>query len=477
MNRTLVAIAATLSFTLGLAACMVGPSYQRPEIETPVQWRDEAAPDSTTLANLPWWELYADPVLQELIQTALRENQDLKIAAERVVESAARLGFTKADLWPQIDLSATGTRFQDSRNGVPKIPEPINNTGTVWDLSVPVSWEIDLFGRIRSASASARAQMLASEAGQQAVTIALIAQVASSYASLRAADQQLEVARNTLESRRQYIDLARVRFEGGITSERDWRQAEAEFYRVQSIVQDLERVQRQIENAISVLIGRYPGEILRGRALPEIPILTSLPAGLPSDLIERRPDVRAAEQTLIAANADIGQAKALLFPRIALTGDLGVQSSDLETLFEAPSQAFNIVGNLLQPIFHGGKNRQRVRISESIMRQTLYDYERTVLQAFREVEDALVAFRKQTEQRESQRARVVAEREVMRLAELAYGGGVTSYLEVLDAQRSLFSAELDEIQSMNDQISALVQLYKALGGGWPVAAADSTTTN
>ncbi len=184
MNRTLVAILATLVFTLGLAACMVGPSYQRPELETPVQWRDEAAPDSTTLANLPWWELYADPVLQELITTALAENQDLKVAAERTVEAAARLGFTKADLWPQIDLSATGTRFQESRNGVPPIPDGTDNTGTVWDLSVPVSWELDLFGRIRSASASARAQLLASEAGQQAVTIALIAQVASSYASL-----------------------------------------------------------------------------------------------------------------------------------------------------------------------------------------------------------------------------------------------------------------------------------------------------
>ncbi len=187
--------------------------------------------------------------------------------------------------------------------------------------------------------------------------------------------------------------------------------------------------------------------------------------------------MRAAEQTLIAANADIGQAKALLFPRIALTGDLGVQSSDLETLFETPSQAFNIVGNLLQPIFHGGKNRQRVRISESVMRQTLYEYERTVLQAFREVEDALIAFRKLTEQRESQRARVVAERKVLYLVELAYGGGVTDYLNVLDAQRSLFGAELDEIQAMNDQISALIQLYKALGGGWPAAAASSTTAN
>jgi len=469
-------IAVAVVATLGLAACSPGPSYQRPPIEPAPQWRDEAAPAVETFANLPWWEVFADPVLQDLIHTALRENRDLNIAAERVVEAAARLGFTKADLWPQIDFSASVGRVQQSSNGVPAIPAPIDNTATVYDLSLPVTWEIDLFGRVRSANAAARAQLLATEAGQQAVALSLVAQVASAYASLRAADRQLEIARRTLESRRAYIDLARTRFEGGVTSERDWRQAEAEFYRTQTIVQDLEQAQRQIENAISVLIGRYPGEILRGRPLPEMPVFTWIPAGLPSDLLDRRPALRAAEQTLIAANADIGQAKALLFPRIALTGDIGVQSTDLDNLFDAPSQAFSIVGNLLQPIFHGGRNRQRVQITESVMRQTLYAYEASVLQAFREVEDALIAFRKQTEQRASEGSRVEAQREVLRLVELAYGGGVTSYLEVLDAQRSLFSAELDEVQSMYDQIDAFIRLYKALGGGWPVAPADSTAT-
>ena len=477
MNRfRLAAALATTLLALGLTACSPGPAYHRPEIATAPQWRDEAAPDSTTLAILPWWEIYNDPVLVDLINTALLENRDLNIAAERVVEAAARLGFSKADLWPQIDLSASALRFQDSRNSFPANPEPGQNLATVYDLSVPITWELDLFGRIRSANAAARAQLLATEAGRQAVTISLVAQVASSYATLRAADLELEISRRTLESRRQYIDLARVRFEGGITSERDWRQAEAEYNRVLAVAKDFERVQRQVENAISVLIGRYPGEILRGRPLPDLPVFTNLPAGLPSDLLERRPDVRAAEQNLIAANADIGQAKALLFPRLALTGSLGVQSVDLETLFDAPSKAFSIVGNLLQPIFHGGRNRQRVRISESVMRQNLYAYEATVLQAFREVEDALTGFRKLSEQREAQRARVEAETKVLNLVELAYGGGVLDYLYVLDAQRSLFSAELDEVRTMDNQVGSLVQLYKALGGGWPTESDTTATT-
>jgi multidrug efflux system outer membrane protein len=479
MNRSSLAALAAVSLVLGLAACSPGPAYHRPEIATAPQWRDEAAPDSTSFADLQWWQIYNDPVLVDLINTALVENTDLNIAAERVVEAAARLGFTKSDLWPQIDLSATAMRFQDSRNSFPPNPEPGQNLATVYDLSVPVTWELDLFGRIRSASAAARAELLATEAGQQAVAISLVAQVASSYATLRAVDLQLEISRRTLESRREYIDLARVRFEGGITSETDWRQAEAEYHRIQATVQDFERLQRQVENAISVLIGRYPGEILRGRPLPDLPVFDNLPAGLPSDLIERRPDVRQAEQFLIAANADIGQAKALMFPRLALTGDLGVQSTDLETLFDAPSKAFSIVGNLLQPLFQGGKNRQRVKVSESVMRQNLYVYEATVLNAFREVEDSLIAFRKLSEQREAQRARVEAERKVVDLVELAYGGGVKDYLYVLDAQRSLFTAELDEVRTMNDQIDSLIQLYKALGGGWPTApaAADTTTTN
>ncbi|HOX26124.1 MAG TPA: efflux transporter outer membrane subunit [Candidatus Krumholzibacteria bacterium] len=473
MSTRRAILPAIIGLLLALPACTPGPVYRRPEIAMPEQWRDETAPSAETLANLPWWDLFGDPALQDLIRTALRENPDLQIAAERTVEAAARLGFARADLWPRVDLSATAGRSQLSRRGATPIPDAQSNLVTLYDVSVPVTWEIDLFGRIRSASAAARAEFLATEAGRQAVAISLVAQVASAYASLRAADLQLEVARRTVESRRESIELARMRFEGGVTSERDWRQAEAEFYRTLGIVQDLERLQRQLENAISVLVGRFPGEVLRGRPLPDIPVIARVPTGLPSDLLDRRPDLRAAEQTLVATNANIGQAKALLFPRIALTGDIGEQSTELETLFEVPSRTFSLAGNLLQPIFNAGKNRRRVEVSESVMRQSLYAYEKAVLQAFREVEDALVAFGKQTERRESQRLRVESVRELLRLADLAYSGGVISYLEVLDAQRSLFGAELDEIQAMDDQIASFVQLYKALGGGWPVAPAGA----
>ena len=293
--------------------------------------------------------------------------------------------------------------------------------------------------------------------------------MARAYFELRAFDRKLEIARGTIASRKESVQYAKDRFEGGLTSELDFRLAEAELHRVESMVFDFERLTALKEDELSVLLGRNPNAIPRGRAVEEQKLPAAVPAGLPSELLDRRPDVREAEQRLAASTANIGQAKAMLFPRIALTGAYGVASNDLDTLFDGPSVSWNILGNLLQPIFAFGKNKRRLEVTESQQRQMLYTYEKQILQAFREVDDALVSYRSVGQQRVSQGARVTAEKKVLELAELRYKGGVAAYLEVLDAQRSLFDAELDETGAIGGQLVTLVELYKALGGGWPAA--------
>jgi multidrug efflux system outer membrane protein len=457
------------------AGCAVGPNYKRPSVPTPPGWRDLPAAEAETLANTPWWEVFEDPRLQELVRIALQENKDLKIAVERVEEARARYGFTKADLWPKVDLSATAGRLRFGDASLLHTPSGDASTGTqstetpIYAASADVSWELDFFGRIRRATEAQRALFLGTQEARRFAVISLVAGVAQAYLELRDLDRRLEVSQRTIASRREYLELAKDRFEGGVTPELDFRQAEAELRRVESIVADIELLIALKENELSVLLGRNPGAVPRGRALDDQKVPGAVPAGLPSELLERRPDVREAEQRLAAFTANIGQAKALLFPRIALTGSYGFASTDLDTLFEGPSKAWNIIGNLLQPIFHAGKNRRRVEITESQQRQALYEYERTILEAFRENDDALVAYRKTGEQRLAQGERVKAERKVLELAELRYRGGVSAYLEVLDAQRSLFGAELDETATIGAHLVSLVRLYKALGGGWPSA--------
>jgi multidrug efflux system outer membrane protein len=475
---------------LAAAGCALGPNYQRPAVPTPPSWREVPQAEAESLANTGWWELFQDPQLQELIRIALVENKDLKIAVERIEEARARYGFTKADLWPAVDLSGTAGKLRFNTGSLIHTPEgdtataPEGTKTDIFAVSADVSWELDFFGRIRRASEAQRALLLGTEEARRFAVLSLVADVARAYFELRDFDRRLEVARRTIESRREYVQLARDRFEGGITPELDFRQAEAELSRVETVVFDLERLSALKENELSVLLGRNPGPIGRGRALEEQALPGAVPAGLPSELLDRRPDVREAEQVLAAATANIGEAKALLFPRIALTGSYGFASTEFDTLFEGPSKSWNIIGNLLQPIFNAGKNRRRVEVTESRQRQTLYAYERTILQAFRETEDALVAYQKTGEQRAAQARRVTAERKVLELAELRYRGGVAAYLEVLDAQRSLFGAELDEAQTIGSNLVSLVRLYKALGGGWPsqpepppATSADTSSTS
>jgi multidrug efflux system outer membrane protein len=455
--------------------CALGPNYSRPAVPVPPTWRDITPAEAETLANTPWWEVFDDPQLQELIRIALVENKDLKIAVERVEEARARYGFTKADLWPKIDLNATAGRLRFNSGSL--IHTPDGDTGTVnegtetsiYSVTADVSWEIDLFGRIRRATEAQKALFLGTQEARRGAVLTLVADVAQAYLELRDLDRRLEIAERTIGQRREYVQYATDRYEGGLTSEIDMRQGQAELHRVEAMTFDFRRLIRLKENELSVLLGRNPGAITRGRTLDEQKLPGAVPAGLPSALLDRRPDVREAEQILAASTANIGEAKALLFPRIALTGSYGFTSTEFDTLFEGPSKSWNIIGNLLQPIFNAGKNKRRVEISESRQRQTLYAYERTLLQAFRETEDSLSAYRLIGDQRGSMSERVKAERKVLELADLRYRGGVSSYLDVLDAQRSLFSAELDEAATVGSHLVSLVRLYKALGGGWPPA--------
>ena len=459
------------AFLLLAAGCKLGPDYKRPPVTTPDAWRDVPAAEAASLANAPWWEVFDDPTLQELIRIALVENKDLKIAVERIEEARARYGFTRADVWPQFDVSGTAGSLRFNAGSLLHTPEAdagAEATETdIYSASFNMSWEIDFLGRLRRASEAQKSLFLGTQEARRSAVLTLVADVARAYLELRDFDSRLEIATRTITSRQEYVQLAKDRFEGGVTPELDFRQAEAELHRVEAVAFDLERLVALKENELSVLLGRNPGAIPRGKALQAQVAPASVPAGLPSDLLDRRPDIREAEQTLAAATANIGEAKALLFPRISLTGSYGYTSTDLDTLFDSPSKAWNILGNIVQPIFNAGKNKRRLEMTESRQRQMLYEYERTILNAFRETEDALVGYRKTGEISRAQAGRVAAERKVLELAELRYRGGVAAYLEVLDAQRSLFSSELDEAQTVGSHLVALVQLYKALGGGWP----------
>lgn len=469
-------IVATLVVLPLVAGCMLGPNYKRPGLAMPVGWRDAGpAPlppgeQAANLANTPWWELFDDPTLQDLIRIALTGNQDLEIAVERIVEARARLGFVRADLFPKLDLATDYGRFEQSRESFPNNPPPGVNDASLYDASLDLFWEIDVFGRIRRATESERAQLLSTEAAQRAVAIALVAAVAQAYTELRSADLQLAISRDTLATRARSLEITHARFQGGLTSEKDPQQAEAEYRRVEVSVLQNEQIVRFAENALSVLLGRAPSDIQRGRSLRELPDAVAVPAGLPSELLDRRPDLVAAEEQLHSATANVGAAKALLFPRFALTADYGTVSTEFDALFSGSSQAWSVSAGLLQPIFNAGKNIRRVQIAESQMRQSLYAYEKTVIVALREVEDGLIAWQKSRAARGSQALRVAAERKVVQLALARYEGGVADYLEVLDAQRSLFTAEIDEVRTIEEQMVALIRLYKALGGGWPTAA-------
>jgi multidrug efflux system outer membrane protein len=448
-NRRRLATAAALMLAVFLSACTVGPNYQRPVVPAPDTWR---APAPTTAVDLDWWEQFQDPALRDLIREALESSHDLRIAVARVDQARALAGITRSDQFPTVDAgaSATKTRHADEHFAV----------------AADLSFELDIWGRLRRASEAARAELLATEEARNVVQMALVSDVATAYLHLRQLDLELETTRRNVTSRRDSLQIVRDRFEAGLTSALDMHQAEAGLAATAARVPELERLIAQTENQLSILVGVAPRDIARGRELTAQTAPPEVPAGLPSDLLERRPDIRLAEAALVASNARIGVAKAEYFPRISLTGLFGVESADLSELFKSGSRIWSIGGGVAQPLFNAGRVRNNVEFAEARQREALIAYEQTVYQSFRDVEDALVAHRKSREALAEQTIAVRASREALEVAESRYRSGLTTYLDVLDAQRTLLAAEVEESRTLLSQLVSIVQLYRALGGGW-----------
>ena len=441
-----------------LSSCAVGPDFQKPQVDTLDVYRfDSLRVDS--IANLEWWNLFDDQVLDSLVITALRNNKNLLIAVSRIEEARANLGFTKADMWPKLDVRAGASRG-DYTIGV-RLPELGNN----FNVSVPLSWEIDFWGKFRRANESARAQLLASEYSLRTVQLGLISEVVSTYFRLLDYDQELKIAEETLQSREKSLDIIQQRHNQGSTPERGLNQAQIQKEIAASAVPFYKRLKVKTENVLNILLGRLPLEIERGKILTEQTVPPDIPPGLPAQLLERRPDIRQAEYQVMAQNAQIGVAEAMRLPAISLTAVLGFASDDLSSVISG-GPAWSVGGSLFGPLFNFGKNIRRVEIQEEKTKQALLSYQNTVLNAFREVEDALVEVHTYKEQAASKERQTDAARNALSLSRERYDRGATSYLEVLDAERSWFSAELGLSDVRRAYLTSYIKLYKALGGGW-----------
>ena len=454
-----------------LSGCMVGPDYQRPALPSPAVFRGAgdttASSDPTSLGNLQWFEVFKDEQLQALIRTALVANYDLRDAVERVNEARANLGITQSEQFPTITASAETTTVRLSKNGLTPIAAGVSRDRTVGGVMLNLlSFEVDVWGRLRRATEAARAQELAAEDTHQAVITTLVSDVATAYFNLLELDAELEIAQRTLALRQNSLSLIQVRQQGGIATLLDVRQAEQLVYSAAQVIPDTEGLIEQTEYQIRLLLGQPPGNVPRGQPLTAQAYPPAVPPGLPSALLERRPDIRAAEQTLVAANANIGVAKAAYFPTISLTGLLGFESNQLSSLFQGASSHWQFVPQVTQPIFTAGRITAQVHLAEAQQQSALIQYEKAIQTAFREVSDALVQYRRVKGIRTQQVLLVATLHDRSQLAYMRYRGGVDTLLNALDADRDLFSAELSLAQTQRNELLALVQLYKALGGGW-----------
>ena len=448
-----------------LAGCAVGPNYKRPQVAVPDVYRGlPPAADKTSAASLAdekWWTLFQDEQLQSLIRTAIADNYDVRIAAARILQAQAVLGITRADQLPTITAGAGAVNERLPRT---KTFPPFETSANSVNLSM--IWELDFWGKYRRATEAARAQLLSSEWAKRAVITSLVRNVASAYFQLRELDLEMEISQHALASRQDSLRLVKIRASGGVTSMLDVRQSEQLVYEAAGQIPDLQRRIEQQENFISILIGRNPQAITRGKTLLENTFPPTVPAGLPSSLLERRADIQAAEQSLVAANARIGVAKAAYFPQITLTATAGYQSSALTSLFSGPAGTWSFGGQLLQPVFEGGRLRSGVRLAEAQKEELLLVYQQAIQEAFREVSDALIGYSKDQEFREQQDLLTRSAQDAVALSQSRYSGGVTSYLEVLDSDTRYFAAELTLAQAQLNERLSLVQLYGALGGGW-----------
>jgi outer membrane protein, multidrug efflux system len=448
-----------------LAGCLVGPNYHRPAVQTPTAYRDFAASPQVqaqvaSFADLPWWQVFQDPQLQELIRTALKQNYDLQLATERINAARAVLTVTRSSLFPQVAASGNFNGGKESN---------FQTKYNFLTLTADAAFQLDLFGRLRRADEAARAQVLATEAARQTVILTLVSDVASDYFALLELDLQLQITHETVKTQTDSVKLTNLRLDHGVATKLDVLQAQQVLDTANAAVPDLERQIAQEEDAISILLGNYPQGIARGLPLVQQPLPPEVPPGIPSSLIERRPDIREAEQMLVATNAEIGVAKAEFFPQISLTGSGGGtfgRSSAFSSLMATQLGIWSYGAQVSQPIFTGGALRGNLRLAESENKQALLAYRQTIQRAFGDVSDALIGYQKFYEVRVRQEQSVADLQESVRISTLRYRGGTTTYLEVLDGQRSLYNAELTLAQARGAEYQSLVQIYRALGGGW-----------
>jgi multidrug efflux system outer membrane protein len=448
-----------LAFAALTFGCKLGPNYQRPDLDVPADYNTADA-EGESFANLNWWEVFDDPQLVDLIELGLESNKELAIASARRDEVRARLGFARADLYPQLTAAADASTGNSNELFLPG-----SGVQDLYVIGADLSYEVDLFGKLRRATEAAKADLLASEAARQTVITAVVADLATAYFLLRDVDARYEIAQRTVKTRAESTAIIQARFNKGIVPILDVNQAQIEQADAEASLAAMERAQAQAANLISVLLGRNPGPVVRGRELSNQTLPPQIPAGLPAELLTRRPDVWSAEQDLAAQTARIGIAEALRWPSLSLTGALGLASPELSDLLDS-NEIWDISGSLFAPLFNGGRNLRRVDIERARTEALLNRYELSVLIAFQEVEDALVATRTWGDEHAARLRQLEAARSATRLSRARYDGGVTSYLEVLDSERSLFDAENSASQTLRSQLVSVVDLYKALGGGW-----------
>ena len=454
--------------TVVLAGCTMGPNYKRPEMSPPPAYRWAAeAQVAASLADTPWWQVFDDEALQALLRDSLAHNLDLRLAVARVQEARALSGVAKSFLYPEINGTAGYTGNQASRNSQPPgATKDGDRTYNNTQLGVAMSWELDLFGRLRRNNEAAFNRYLSTEEGRRAVVVALVSDVASSYFLLRELDLQLEISRRTLVTNEDTVKFYTTRLQGGVSNRLELDQAEGNRSITAAQIPDIEQQIAVLEHAISVLAGRPPGTIARGRTLTEEHLPPTVPVGVPATLLERRPDVIQAERLLVASNADIGAAKALFYPTISLTGAFGTVSGDLGDLLKGDSIIWSFGANLFQPIFNAGRLKRNYEAAQARYEQSLAQYQQAALNAYREVADALVTIQKLAAKRIEQEAGVAALADAARLSRARYDNGLSNYLEILSADQQLFALELQLAQTRGDQMRAFAQLYRALGGGW-----------
>ncbi len=454
-----------------VAGCTVGPDYVRPVVDTPEAWRIDY-PKAADVADTQWWQQFGDPVLNDLVDTALRENRDLRIAAARVDQFIGALGATRSELFPQIGYGADASRARASRVGQPPVPPGVDPYFTLYQASLGATWQLDLFGRVRRLTEAAQAQVYASEQAQRGVVLSLVTSVATSYILLRTLDRQLEIAQATASNFGETARIFDLRFKAGIVAKTEVMQITSQQQQALAAIPAFEQAIAAQENLISILLGRNPGPIPRGKTIDQL-VAPLIPADLPSALLQRRPDVMQAEQNLVAANANIGATRALYYPDLSLTGALGSASTSMGDFLSGPANTWLGAATLTGPIFTFGGIKGQVRTAEAREQEALFFYQQTILNAFRETNDALIGSQKKIEQVALQGKRVDALREFARLSKLRFDNGVSGYLEVLVAENELFAADLASVGLLADRYTQVINVYQAMGGGWVDIAAAS----